>query len=119
MKRLDGKIVIITGSTLGLGKAAALRFAGEGAKVVTCDRGGTLEDRDVARLGRQSDCRSRRDGARPHAMRDPQRTVGAICPAESRNYELEQRRVFGEEIRRGATEWTDFAWFGQRQIPPR
>ena len=35
MKRLDGKIVIITGSTLGLGKAAALRFAGEGAKVVT------------------------------------------------------------------------------------
>ena len=44
MKRLDGKIAIITGSTLGLGKAAALLFAGEGARVVTCDRGRTPEN---------------------------------------------------------------------------
>ena len=41
MKRLDGKAAIITGSTLGLGKAAALIFAREGAKVVICDRGRT------------------------------------------------------------------------------
>ena len=44
MKRLDGKIGIITGSTLGLGKAAALCFAREGAKVATCDRGRTPEN---------------------------------------------------------------------------
>ena len=44
MGRLDGKVAIITGSTLGLGKAAALVFAREGAKVVTCDRGRTPEN---------------------------------------------------------------------------
>lgn len=44
MNRLDGKVAIITGSTLGLGKAAALLFAGEGARVVTCDRGRTPEN---------------------------------------------------------------------------
>ena len=44
MNRLEGKVVIITGSTLGLGKASALLFAREGAKVVTCDRGRTPEN---------------------------------------------------------------------------
>lgn len=44
MRRLDGKVAIITGSTLGLGKAAALIFAREGCKVVTCDRGRTPEN---------------------------------------------------------------------------
>ncbi|MBS11877.1 MAG: short-chain dehydrogenase [Gemmatimonadetes bacterium] len=44
MGRLDGKVAIITGSTLGLGKAAALLFAREGARVVTCDRGRNPEN---------------------------------------------------------------------------
>ena len=44
MGRLDGKVTIITGSTLGRGKAAALLFAREGANVVTCDRGRTPEN---------------------------------------------------------------------------
>ena len=39
--RLAGKVAIITGATLGLGKAGALRFAEEGANVVICDRGRT------------------------------------------------------------------------------
>ena len=41
--RLAGKAAIITGATLGLGKAAALLFAREGASVVVCDRGRTPE----------------------------------------------------------------------------
>ena len=42
--RLAGKVAIITGATLGLGKAAALLFAKEGASVVICDRGRTPEN---------------------------------------------------------------------------
>ncbi len=42
--RLSGKVAIITGATLGLGKAAALLFAKEGASVAICDRGKTPEN---------------------------------------------------------------------------
>ena len=42
--RLAGKVAIITGATLGLGKAGALLFAKEGASVVICDRGRTPEN---------------------------------------------------------------------------
>ncbi len=42
--RLAGKTAIITGATLGLGKAGALLFAREGASVVICDRGRTPQN---------------------------------------------------------------------------
>jgi NAD(P)-dependent dehydrogenase (short-subunit alcohol dehydrogenase family) len=35
--RLDGKVAVITGTAQGMGRAAALRFAHEGAKIVGCD----------------------------------------------------------------------------------
>lgn len=37
MKRLEGKIAIVTGGAKGLGQAMAERFAAEGAKVIACD----------------------------------------------------------------------------------
>ena len=38
MKTLDGKVAIVTGGSSGLGEAAALKFAREGAKVVVAAR---------------------------------------------------------------------------------
>jgi NAD(P)-dependent dehydrogenase (short-subunit alcohol dehydrogenase family) len=35
--RLDGKVVMITGVGSGMGRQAALRFAGEGARLLGCD----------------------------------------------------------------------------------
>jgi NAD(P)-dependent dehydrogenase (short-subunit alcohol dehydrogenase family) len=37
MRRLDGRVAVITGAASGLGKATALRFAQEGAVVVVAD----------------------------------------------------------------------------------
>jgi NAD(P)-dependent dehydrogenase (short-subunit alcohol dehydrogenase family) len=37
MKRLENKVAIITGAALGMGRATALHFAREGAKVVVAD----------------------------------------------------------------------------------
>jgi NAD(P)-dependent dehydrogenase (short-subunit alcohol dehydrogenase family) len=37
MGRLDGKVAVITGAASGMGRATAIRFAGEGAAVVVAD----------------------------------------------------------------------------------
>ena len=37
MGRLDHKVAIITGAASGMGRATAIRFAGEGAAVVVAD----------------------------------------------------------------------------------
>ena len=43
-RRFDNKVVVITGATSGIGRAAALAFAAEGGKVGFCGRRETLGD---------------------------------------------------------------------------
>ena len=46
--RLDGKVALITGAGSGMGRAAALLFAGEGARVVVSDVDHSAGDESVA-----------------------------------------------------------------------
>jgi NAD(P)-dependent dehydrogenase (short-subunit alcohol dehydrogenase family) len=44
MGALDGKIAIITGAGSGIGRASAIRFAGEGAKLILGDKSATVHE---------------------------------------------------------------------------
>ncbi|MEO8328299.1 MAG: SDR family oxidoreductase, partial [Nitrospirota bacterium] len=50
MKRLEGKIAVVTGSSSGIGKAIALRFGEEGATVVVAARRVDLCHQTVAQI---------------------------------------------------------------------
>jgi 3-oxoacyl-[acyl-carrier protein] reductase len=50
MKRLAGKVAIVTGSSSGIGKAIALKFAGEDARVVVAARRRALCEQVVAQI---------------------------------------------------------------------
>ncbi|MBK8768272.1 MAG: glucose 1-dehydrogenase [Burkholderiaceae bacterium] len=51
-RRFEGKTILITGAGSGIGRAAAMRFAGEGAQVVIADYNGTAAD-ETAQLAAQ------------------------------------------------------------------
>ena len=44
MGRLEGRTAVITGAASGIGRAASLLFAREGARIVCCDRADTVEE---------------------------------------------------------------------------
>ena len=51
MKRLEGKCAIVTGAASGIGRASAILFAAEGAKVVVVDRAPEVEQTAAAIRG--------------------------------------------------------------------
>jgi NAD(P)-dependent dehydrogenase (short-subunit alcohol dehydrogenase family) len=51
MKRLDGKIALVTGASTGIGRAVTLRFAAEGARVLAVARGAGIDELAVNSQG--------------------------------------------------------------------
>src|SRR5574338_832312 len=52
--RMKDKVVLVTGGAAGIGKATALRFAEEGAKVVICDLNEAAGAETLGQLGAQA-----------------------------------------------------------------
>ena len=66
--RMQDRVVLVTGGAAGIGRATALRFAEEGAKVVICDVNEALGQETVKLLGPQAAFYKTRRCASPSAV---------------------------------------------------
>ena len=62
MAELDGQVAIITGGASGIGRATAVRFAAEGARVAVFDRDGEAAERVAQEVGGKAHEVDVRDG---------------------------------------------------------
>jgi NAD(P)-dependent dehydrogenase (short-subunit alcohol dehydrogenase family) len=98
-QRLQGKVAVVTGIGSGIGRACALLFAAQGARVVGCDIDAEAADRTV------EDARSRGfvlDSLHPCDLTDP---AGA-----ARVVEFARERHGGVDVLVNAAAYGAFAW---------
>ena len=62
MAELDGQVAIITGGASGIGRATAVRFAAEGARVAVFDRDGDAAEQVAQEVGGKAHAVDVRDG---------------------------------------------------------
>ena len=87
MGRLDGKIAVVTGASAGIGRAVALRFAQEGARVLAVARGAAVEALPASRRDASRHCSAT---SRPGTGRGARRRLPT--PIRTPRRALQQRR---------------------------
>ena len=100
MGALDGKIAIITGAGSGIGRASALRFAAEGAKLVIGDKSAAVKaqrkhDRRLSIRHRHRRINEPDDGVYPRTPNFHKERVGTDEEAVAVMVEQGQRFVAG------------------------